>query len=540
MFKITLKPIMMVAIFTVAACGLGYELIISALASYLMGDSVLQYSTIIGSYMFSMGVGAYIVQKVKDEDLLYYFINIELLVGIIGSLGVYGLFLLYGYEPSIFKISLYFLIFIVGTLVGSEVPLVIRMINIINEENTNAKFAETISNVLSLDYMGALAISLFFPLVLVPLMGVIGSASILGLVNTMIALLMLFYFSMSSENNRNNIIASTFTYKELYYYRVGVVFLMVVLLGVAYFSNRIINFGEGKIFGDIILSKKTDYQKIVMAKEKNGETRLFLNGNLQYSSMDEKRYHESLVHVGFNSMPIKPHYDILILGGGDGMAAREMLKYKDVYGLDITLVDLDKGMTDLATMNPIMSLINKKSFSDPHIKVYNSDAALWIKNNNKNYDFIIVDFPDPSNFSLGKLYSYPFYRLLKSRLNRDGIMVIQSTSPYYAPNAFWCVDKTLKATGLYTLPYHAPIPSFGGDWGFILASNSILPHDNIGDRLNDVSKKIDLEYIDVKMLDGLFYFSKDLLPTIKNIEVNKLNNQKLVSYFIEDWDKVLK
>lgn len=534
------RCIMMMAVFTVAACGLGYELVISALASYLLGDSIFQYSTIIGFYMFSMGLGAFFVQRVRDENLLKTFIYVELFVGIFGSFAVYGLFLLYGHSVYVFKPIMYFVISVIGMLVGSEIPLVIRMINFI-ENKTESSFANTISNVLSLDYMGALFVSIVFPMVLVPSVGIIGSSSVFGLINSTIAMSMIMFFILSDDEIRNIKISATISHTSFRTYFIVSFAILGVLSVFSWYGSDLVNYGEERIYGDIVLNKKTKYQKIMITKEKNSETKLYLNGNLQYSSNDETRYHESLVHLGMAGLDSDTKYNILVLGGGDGLAVRELLKYKNGNNLHITLVDLDAEMTNLSKNNNIINEINKHSLSNPDVKVINSDAALWVRQNkSEQYDFIIVDFPDPSNFSLGKLYSKSFYISLHRLLKPEGYMVVQSTSPFYAPNAFWCVEKTISAALFNTLPYHAPIPSFGGDWGYVLASISPINVNKIKSGIEKNKGLINYNYIDAAMIDSMFFFSKDLKPTKKEIEVNRLNNQSLVTYFLDDWQKALR
>jgi spermidine synthase len=247
---------------------------------------------------------------------------------------------------------------------------------------------------------------------------------------------------------------------------------------------------------------------------------LFLNGNLQFSSKDEYRYHEALIHVGLASLnePKK----VLVLGGGDGMAVREILKYPSVA--EVILVDLDSEMTNLFKTNEALSKLNSDSFNSPKVNVVNEDAFLWLKNNKEKFDFIVVDFPDPSNFSVGKLYTNSFYRLMKSALSESGVGVIQSTSPYVAKKSFWCVDSTLNSVGFQTTPYHVYVPAFG-DWGYILISN----HDfKLPEKYPD-----GLRFLDSEVAKTLLVFPQDMI--VATNEINKLNNQILVRYFEEEW-----
>jgi spermidine synthase len=269
----------------------------------------------------------------------------------------------------------------------------------------------------------------------------------------------------------------------------------------------------------IIFSTSTPYQRIVITGS-GKDIRLFLNGNLQFSSRDEYRYHEALVHPAMASL--KDPKDILVLGGGDGMAVREVLKYPSVRA--VTLVDLDSTITDLFKNQSLLNRLNDQSLSDPRVSVVTADAFSWLRNCDRRFDFIVADFPDPSNFSLGKLYSDKFYKTLKNALKPDGAVVIQSTSPYYAKNSFWCVVNTLKSVGLQTMPYHAYVPSFG-DWGYVIASPTPLTPGH--------QYPNGLRYVTADTFSQMLAFPKDMLPTTTC--VNRLNNQALVHLFESEW-----
>lgn len=200
----------------------------------------------------------------------------------------------------------------------------------------------------------------------------------------------------------------------------------------------------------------------------------------------------------------------------------EILKYPSIE--EVVLVDLDQEMTDLFTKHEALTKLNLNSLSSPKVKVINDDAFLWLKSNSKKFDFIAVDFPDPSNFSVGKLYTNSFYRLLKSALDENGVGVIQSTSPYVAKKSFWCVDNTLKSVGFQTTPYHVYVPAFG-DWGYILISNKDF---HLPDQFPE-----GLKYINAEVAKTLLVFPQDMI--VASHDINKLNNQILVKYFEEEW-----
>jgi spermidine synthase len=244
---------------------------------------------------------------------------------------------------------------------------------------------------------------------------------------------------------------------------------------------------------------------------------------LQFSSKDEYRYHEALVHPGLSALPGARH--ILVLGGGDGLAVRELLKYPAVES--ITLVDLDPEMTRLFSTHPVMSELNRHSLTQPRVHVINADAFIWLDTNNNSYDFVVVDFPDPTNYSLGKLYTTAFYRLLARHLSANGLIVVQSTSPLYARQSYWCIVQTLQEAGLRTYPYHVYVPSFG-EWGFVLAGHSTF----------EPSQQLPagLRFLSARNVPELFLFPNDMLPV--PVESNHLNDQVLVRYYEREWKEI--
>jgi spermidine synthase len=297
---------------------------------------------------------------------------------------------------------------------------------------------------------------------------------------------------------------------------------MFLLAGFAY-AERLTALAEGEIYADeIIYARSSPYQRIVITRWKD-DVRLFLNGHLQFSSRDEYRYHEALVHPGMQSLA-RPRR-VLVLGGGDGLAVREILKYDSVD--TVTLVDLDPEMTRLFSQHQALTRLNQNSLTSPRVKVINADAFLWLEENRDFYDFVVADFPDPTNYSLGKLYTTAFYRLLRRHLSEHGVAAIQSTSPLFARRSYWCIVKTLQSVGFQVTPYHTYVPSFG-EWGFVIAS--MQPYNM------PIQYQSGLRYLTPDLAPSLFHFPKDMAPV--EAEVNRLNNQVLVQYYEMEWHKV--
>jgi spermidine synthase len=501
------KRILILSVFVVASCGLAYELIAGALSSYLLGDSILQFSTIIGCYLFAMGVGAHFSKYVKEEDVLARFIDIELAVGLIGGVSAALLFMTFSWAAAPFRTLLYVLVFMIGAMVGMEVPLVMRALNA-----RDTAFNDLVSRVLTFDYLGALAVSLLFPLVLAPQLGLVRTGFLFGMLNVGVAMWTLYTFRHELPNIGGRVLRASS--------------VMVALVFGFALSDRMVQWGEHGLFGDqVVYSTNTPYQRLVITRWKD-DMRLYINGNLQFSSRDEYRYHEALVHPALETMPWARR--VLVLGGGDGLAVREVLRYKNVT--QVTLVDLDPAMTSAFTTRPELAALNGGALSDPRVKVINADAAVWLQHTTEMFDAVIVDFPDPSSFALGKLYSVPFYAVLKKHVAANGLIVVQSTSPFFAPNAFWTIDATLREVGLRTRPYHAYVPSFG-EWGFILASPQ-------HDYTPPTSYRLPMRFLNQATTREMFAFPPDMQP--RKLEPNRLNTQSLVREFEHDWGQVIR
>ncbi len=501
------KRILILSVFVVASCGLAYELIAGALSSYLLGDSILQFSTIIGCYLFAMGVGAHVSRFVQDEDVLARFVDIELAVGMIGGSSAALLFLSFSWMSAPFRTLLYVLVFLIGALVGMEVPLVMRALNA-----RQTAFNDLVSRVLTFDYLGALAVSLLFPLFLAPKLGLARTGFLFGMLNVAVALWTIYHFRHELRNSAGRLL------------RAFSVMLFLVFGFIV--SDHLVAWSERGLFGDeIVYATTTPYQRLVVTRWKD-DLRLYINGNLQFSSRDEYRYHEALVHPVMQALPWARR--VLILGGGDGLALREVLRYAHVE--HVTLVDLDPAMTQAFARRPELVALNRGSLSDKRVRVINADAAQWLQHHDDMFDAVLIDFPDPSSFALGKLYSVPFYGMVKKHVAEQGLIVVQSTSPFFAPHAYWSIDATLREVGLHTWPYHAYVPSFG-EWGFILAS---------AQKTYTIPERypLPMRYLDAETTRAMFTFPPDM-PRL-SMPPNRLNTQSLVQEFEHDWRQVIR
>ena len=492
----------------IATCGIVYELIIGSASSYLLGDSVWQFSITIGLFLSAMGLGSWLSQLVKTR-LFATFIATELAIALVGGTSALLLFFGYTAAPDAYSALQYGLTLVIGTMVGLEIPLLMRMLENRAELRYNAAY------VLSLDYAGGLVGSVTFPLLMLPTLGLIKAALLTGLLNAVVVVLGLVAYAPRFLQARQAFLACT----------LAVIGLLAWLFIEAPSVEQAL---EQALYRDTIAhAEQTHYQRLTVTHDDN-DTRLFINGNLQYSSMDEYRYHEALVHVPIARMASIPR-DVLILGGGDGLAAREVLKYGQVRHID--LVDLDPAMTRLHRTHPALVELNARSLSDRKLAVHNLDAMRFLQRSRGMYDLVIIDLPDPNAEALVKLYTREFYGLAARHLRPAGALVVQASSPYFAREAYWCVAKTVAAADLATQTYHLDVPTFG-DWGFVIGSPRVLP-DPPG-----WQPAVPTRWLTAEVLPGLFRFARDedgsVLPTLA---VNTVFNPVLLGYYQKGWGK---
>lgn len=524
--------------FASGACGIILEYIQASLASMILGNSFEQWAMVIGLMLFWMGFGSLIQTRIEKRYLIYSFIGVETGLALIGGFSPTLTYLAYG-QTAHYSLVLYFFVSFIGIMIGLEIPIIIR----INNDYTN-ELSTNLGNILSADYLGSLVGALIYVYVLIRYTPITEAAFLTAGINFLLAVVTCIYFTTRGLIKKG-------------------LFLPVILviamssLGYGYINNRSWNLKlEQPLFDDpIVLSQTTQYQHIVITHyQPLNETRLFLNGNLQFCSLDEARYHEPLVHPVMNLVP--QHKKVLILGGGDGCALREVLKYNSVD--DILLVDLDPGMTRLAATHPLLTALNRDAFKDARVttlethgvsagtnrriymetgrsaapdsrtetkrvadvQIMNIDADKFLETVSGFWDVIIVDMPDPSTPELIKLYSKEFYRKIKRHLSQNGLAVIQATSPYLARESFLCIGRTIESAGLSTLPFHENVPSFG-DWGWYLAWDPSISTEKIRQKIQDIAFPVETAFITPEVFHSELVFGKEQL-TSANTDINTL------------------
>ncbi len=475
-----------------------------------MGDSIVQFSLIIGFYLASMGLGAFLSRMIKDSELIFGFVSLEMILGTIGAFSVPACYFFFAMSDSSgYQFFVLSLVTIIGTLTGFEIPLLIR---IINDENVQG---ESVSDVLTFDYLGALGATLLFPFFLLPFVGLYRSSLLFGIVNIVISLITIRIFrkKLAAEGKKDFPLI------------LGNICLILVIGFMVVKSSDYLKRWSNTIYKHpLVYTENSNYQRIELTKNES-EFRLYLNGAIQFSSRDEYRYHEALVHVPLSQ--VKEPKKVLVLGGGEGLVIRELLKYNDLS--QVTLVDIDPAITRLAQENELLKRQNKDALKDERVHIKHEDAFVFLKNDTAQYDAIIADLPDPTNETLSRLYTDAFYKLCLRRLTQEGVLCSQATSPHLTSNSFWSIAKTISSSGFnYIYPYQVYIPSFG-NWGFVMAKRN--PEFSI-----KLREELDLVYLDEEVFEHIFYFEKDIRD--KQVEVNRLDKPILMDYYLEHWQSL--
>ncbi|WP_299093248.1 polyamine aminopropyltransferase [uncultured Metabacillus sp.] len=495
----------------VSVCGIIFEVLFGAAGSYLLGDGVKQYTLTISLFLTGMGIGASISEKVTKK-LILSFVWIEYLIGIIAG---FSTFLLFGVSAFLSSgmdaFFLYAITLIVGALTGVELPILIRKAN---EIGVTVK--KSTAKVLFSDYAGGLIGGLLFVYLLRPEFGLVKTAFFVAMINVGVAIWILLYFKSEIKGFKRHFSA-------------GIAIFILLTAGVLFGEETAFSF-EQKLYRDpIIYTERSEYQQLILTKEQ-GDLRLFLDGQLQFSSSDEYRYHETLVHPAMATAESKEK--ILILGGGDGLALRELQKYEEVDSM--TLVDLDPKVVELGKTNRDIASLNEHAFEDERVHVINEDAFQFLQHDQGFYDVILVDLPDPNNESLSKLYTLEFYQLLRNHLTPGGSIMIQATSPTFATEVYWSINQTVQAANLQTANLHVDVPSFG-DWGFILAKREAV-------NLDEAAIEVETKFLTVEGLKGLTTFGKDIDQEITDekgntvsIEINTLTRPTIIEKYEKAW-----
>lgn len=498
--------LVLVAVFICAACGLVYELALVAIGSYLLGNTITQASVVLSVMVFAMGIGSLLSKRLQPRPALSFAV-IEGVLSLIGGLSVLLLYAAFAWF-SLYGPALVVLAFAIGVLIGAEIPLLMTLIQRIRRQDASIAVAD----LFAADYVGGLIGGLAFPFLLLPLFGLPKGALTVGALNAIVGVAVVLWLFREDLGTRMRLLLSG-----------GLTVVLVLLTLTLFASDRFELSARQALYRDpVVHAERTDYQEVVVTESIDGEdVRLFLNGDLQFSSLDEHRYHESLVHPAMAG----ERGDVLLLGGGDGLALREILRYDDVDS--VTLVDLDPEVVELARTDPTMRELNEDSLRDPRVNVVTTDAFNWLRENRHQFDVVIGDLPDGQDVSTSKLYTVEFYALLREALAPGGRAAIQAGSPYFAADAYWSVGTTLDEAGLPNTAYNVDVPSFG-NWGFYLASSDGAPE------LKLPEDHPELEFLSRDVLRAALVFPKDRVPE-EDPQASSLLHPHIINYHQNGW-----
>ncbi|WP_017972994.1 polyamine aminopropyltransferase [Actinopolyspora halophila] len=498
------------AVFVCSACGLVYELALVALGSYLIGNSVGQASIVLSLMVFAMGMGA-LLAKPLQRWAAVSFVAVELVLALLGGLSVLGLYAAFAwlslYMPMLIATSL-----VLGVLIGAEIPLLMVLLQRIRRQEAGSAVAD----MFAADYVGALIGGLAFPFLLLPLLGQIKGALLVGMLNAAAGLGLVLTVYRRELGKR---LVTLMTVLAL---------LVGGVLGGAFaLSNHFETTARQALYSDpVVFAERTKYQEVVLTRSRSltgpEDTRLYLNGDLQFSSVDEHRYHEALVHPAMTG----DHSNVLILGGGDGLALREVLRYPDVE--QATLVEMDPAVLQLGRTDTRLTSLNDHAFDDPRVNTVTTDAFSWLRDNRNRYDVVLVDMPDPDSTETAKLYSTEFYTLVQQAMAEGARVNVQAGSPYFAAEAYWCIEASMREASLSTVPYSRPIPSFG-QWGFHLGeADGSAPSLRLPDRAPP------LRTLDEETLRSASVFPPDR-DRIPSVEPSTLMHPRIIEYERGAW-----
>ncbi|WIM88509.1 polyamine aminopropyltransferase [Candidatus Mycobacterium wuenschmannii] len=504
------RAVLLAAVAACAACGIVYELALLTLSTSLNGGGIVATSLIVSGYIAALGAGALLIKPLLPRAAIT-FVAVEALLAIVGGLSAAALYVLFSFVGgSLLMLALGTAL--IGALVGAEVPLLMTLLQTGRSasEDVATDTGRTLANLNAADYLGALLGGLAWPFVLLPHLGMIRGAAATGIVN-LIAAAVVSIFLLRRVVGTKWLLAA-----------LGALGLALVLLAVLLIrAEDIETTSRQRLYADpIIAFRQSAYQEIVVTRRGN-DMRLYLDGGLQFSTRDEYRYTESLVYPALGAGA----RSVLVLGGGDGLAARELLRAPGVD--NIVQIELDPAMIELARST--MRSANAGALDNPRVHIVTGDAMTWLRHTAQpTFDAVIVDLPDPDTPALGRLYSTEFYALISRVLRPGGLIVVQSGSPYSTQTAFWRTVSTISSAGYAVTPYHVYVPTFG-DWGFTLARRGDTPPTPTVPR--DAPP---LRFLDKSVLDAATVFATDVRP--RRLEPSTLEHPRIVEDMRHGYD----
>ena len=535
----------------VAACGLVYEYLMAHFAGRILGAVEPTLYTMIGLMIVAMGLGAFAAKWIAS--IYRGFAWLELGIAVLGGTSVLALSAavalayalpewlraVYGVDVSIaldggvatsMVVVARFLPFVagflIGFLIGMEIPLIARV-----REHVHARHLEhNLGTMYGADYIGAgigAAIWVLLCLKMPIVYAAVGAAAL----NTAVGAAFLVIYRARL--------------RPAHWLWIGHGLLAVLLLVLAGFGTQwMAQLGDTLFKDRVAYSLQTPYQNVVLTKRhvavgKPDVVSLYINGRLQFASNDERIYHAYLTTPAMLAAYRRDH--VLVLGGGDGLALRDLLRWNPQT---VTLIDIDAQLLRLfrgedpespGWLNTALTDLNEHAFDDPRLEVIEGDAFIEVERlaaDGRRYDVVVADLPDPSHPDLNRLYSDYFHGRIRQLLSPDGTFVTQSTSPFHATEAFLSIGKTMASVGFEVEQYHANVPSFG-QWGWSIGTMRGLPASARIDALDEPA--LPDGWLDTAQIAAAFALPAAVAKRSDSIAINRLGSHVVFTYHQRAW-----
>ncbi|MDA0789172.1 MAG: polyamine aminopropyltransferase [Proteobacteria bacterium] len=531
-----------------AACGLIYEYLLSHYAGRVLGGVETVIYTMIGLMIVSMGVGSLAAKLIRAPFTAFAWLEAAIaFFGVSSILLIASMVSISAILPEVIAatfelppdlvprggwistlhtmatLSPYFFGILIGLLIGMEIPLIAR----VREQVYGEHLEHNTGTIYGADYIGAGA----------------GAALWVGI---MLSLPVTQAAVLTALAN----VAAGLVFMACYWQKIVGRGILLGLHGlVLVLSIWVYHFGDdwttrmtNLLYQDpVVYSQSSHYQHLTVTERRRGTARtpvygFYLNGRLQFSSNDEHIYHSMLVHPALSVAG--PHPAVLIVGGGDGLALRDVLDFDPAR---VTLVDLDAELVaffspgqDMSAYRQALVELNQRSFADPRVEVVIGDAFVEVERmleQDRLFDAIIVDLPDPSHPDLNRVYSDYFYRRLYELLSANGVLAVQSTSPYHAKLAFLCIGRTIESVGFaHVEQYRQNIPSFG-EWGWTIATRQPV---GVRQRLASLeSLPVEHRWLTRDLLLAAFEFPRNFFD--EQVDINRLGTHRVYQYHTNAW-----
>ncbi|KJS63193.1 polyamine aminopropyltransferase [Streptomyces rubellomurinus] len=427
----------LLAAFVCAACGLVYELELVALGDYLLGDTVTQTSVVLSVMVFAMGLGSLLAKRLTRRPATAFAL-VECALALTGGLSVLALYSCWAWIGR-YQAAMVVLTCLIGILIGAEIPLLMTLIQRIRREDAG----RAVADLFAADYVGALIGGLAFPFLILPALGPGDGALLTGAVNAVAGAAVVLWLFREEPAPRIRRLLWT-----------GCALVLGLLAAAAAGSDLIERAARHALYGgDVRYATRSRYQEIVLTGPAEGPLRLYLGGRLAACGPDEYRGNEALVHP---AMAAGPDTRVLLLGGGDGLALREVLRHRGVR--TVRLVDTDPALPRLARTDPALSALGDHSLDDPRVTVTAADPLAWLRRAPEDgpgdgYDVVLADLPAPADGGPVAFHSQEFYGLAARLLAPGGRIAVRAGGD---EGGLWQIESGLRAAGLRTAPYAVP------------------------------------------------------------------------------------